>query len=242
MSVRRQPYNAPSALRRVVFAVVVIAVLLLALDFGARFWAQSWFASRVQDTLDSDASTDIEFHGFPFLTSFAAGHFDRVEVSAGAVDARGLMLRSVHLDLDDVTFPRGSMLSRGSGRIDVGSGRGEVQVPEHALSAYVQARGIPINVELLDGRVRVSTEVQVGPASASASATGPLRLSGRRLVFEPSEVDVDGGVAVPPAAVAFEVPVPRLAPGVEYRSVVVEDRVARLLIEIEDAVLRVREG
>lgn len=239
MSVRRQPFSTPSVVRRVVFVVVTVLVLLVALDFVAKYWAQSWFASRVQDALDSDASTEVELQGFPFLASFAAGRFDGVEVSVAAVDAHGLLLRAVHLDLDDVSFSRGSMLSRGTGRIAVGSGSGEVQVAEDALSAYVQARGVPIDVQLLRDRVRVTTELEVGGLAASASASGPLRLSGRTLVFAPRDVDVDGGIAVPPAAVAFEVPVPTLLPGIGYRDLEIEDGVARLFVVLEDAVLRV---
>ena len=239
MSIRREPRRVPSVARKVVITLILVGALLVALDFGSRLWAQSWLAGRVQDALATESSTEIELHGFPFLAQFAAGRFDGAEVSVAAVDSHGLLLRSIHLDLEDVSFPRGSLVSRGSGRIHVGSGDGEVVVPEDSLSAYLLDRGIPVSVELLDGRVRASTQLEGAGISGTASATGPLRLTGGRLVFAPTEVEVDGGIALPPDAVAFDVRVPRLLPGLSYRSVIVEDGAVRVIVELRDTTLRV---
>ena len=240
MGIRREPRRLPGIGRRLFGILLSLALLGVALDFGLRFWAQSWLEGRVREALATTASPDIQLEGFPFLVQFARGRFERVEASAGPVDARGLLVRSIRLDMRDVSFSRGSLITRGGGRIRVDHGSGQIEIEEDALTAYLQDRGFPVTVELVGPDIRVSSDFDVAGASLTASATGPLELDGQRLRFSPNEIDVAGGdVAIPPGRLAFDLPSPRLLRGVRYDRVEVEEGVARLLVTLRDAVIEV---
>lgn len=226
--------------RKLLVALVVVVALLAAADVGLRLWAESWVAGRVAESLGASEKPDLDLEGFPFLLQFARGRFDRVDVRAEGVRAQGLALRSVTLELEDVRFSRGQLLSRGRGVIRAGTGGGRAVVTDEAVSALIQEQGQPVRVEFVGPGIRVSTTLSIGDRQFEVAASGRLRLREGSVTFSPTRVESPGPLEVPPGTVSFDVPLPELAPGIRYSRIRVASGEASLTVEVEDAAIRVR--
>jgi hypothetical protein len=139
---------------------------------------------------------------------------------------------------EDLVFD-GAALVRGSGGITSGGGGAQAVVTEDALSTYLQEQGTPVLVRLPGPGIRVSTRVNAGNETTTATAVGRIQVEGGSLVFSPDDVEVEGSVGVPAAALAFEVPLPDLISGITYESVIVNDGVAAIEASLEGAELPV---
>jgi LmeA-like phospholipid-binding len=74
--------------------IVIIAGVLLGLDFGARAVAESVMASKIQrQGLHSKPSVSID--GFPFLTQVASRNFSHVTISAADVPAGPVTITTI---------------------------------------------------------------------------------------------------------------------------------------------------
>jgi hypothetical protein len=237
----RRPAPTPRSgmARKLAVSAVVIAILLVGADLGLRAWAEGWVAGRVAQSMGLSRDPRIELHGFPFLVQFARGRFDRVELDADELLVEGLMIESARLDLEQVRFARSQLLARGSGAIRARRGSGEVVVTDRALSALVQAEGVPVEVEFLGPKIRVSTTLRIDEQELDASATGRLRFEEGAVSFSPDRVTVGGPFTVPADTVAFEVPLPELLPGVRYQGVRVGSGRATLEVAVREAAIRV---
>lgn len=216
--------------------LAVLAALFLAADVGLRLWAQAALAARIGQSLGTSAQPELDLDGFPFLFQVAAGRFDGVEIEAEAVDAEGLVLRDVALDLRDVSFSMGALLD-GTGTFRAERGSGQAMVTDEDLSSFVQTQGHPVDVRFEGRGVRVLTTLSVGPDQVEVSATGPLELRRGRLRFRPRTVRAGGTIAVPASAFAIDVPLPTLLPGLRYERLVVRRGTAELHVEINNAVI-----
>jgi hypothetical protein len=211
--------------RRLLAAVLVVAVLLVAAEVGLRLWAQSAAAATLREAFRLPRDTTVEIVGFPFLVECVTGHVDRARAEATDVPVDGLRVESVEVTLEDVRFGCLELL-RGRGGVRAGEAILEGTVTERAASVFVQEAGFPVTLRFLGPDVRVSARIEVAGAATSVSATGPLVLRGRTLSFEPEALEED--VPVPPGSLAFSVRLPSILPGVSVRRVTVRDGRATL--------------
>jgi LmeA-like phospholipid-binding len=77
----RRPATGGRKVRRYVAALVVIVVLLVGLDFGARVAAENIMATRIQKQGLSH-KPDVTIGGFPFLTQVASKDLQQVTIVA----------------------------------------------------------------------------------------------------------------------------------------------------------------
>ncbi|HEV3475033.1 MAG TPA: DUF2993 domain-containing protein [Actinomycetota bacterium] len=231
---RRDYPRVPGPGRAIITTLLVLAALFVGADVALRAYVEGRVAGAVQTSLGLPVRPDLDLHGFPFSLSFFRGRFDEVAVTVSDVEVDGLRLDRVVLRLADVRFAPREMLT-GSAHIRSQGGTGEAEVGEDALTAFVQDHDAPVEVRLLGPNVRVSTRVIVGEEETAASATGPLRLEGDTLVFDPQQVDLEGSVGIPAQALAFAVELPELIPGVRYDDVVVDEGTATLEADLAGA-------
>jgi hypothetical protein len=91
---RSGSYGSRRATRWLV-TIVVVVVVLLGLDFGARAVAESVMASKIQQQgLPSKPSVSIG--GFPFLTQVASRNFRHVTISAADVPAGPVTITTIN--------------------------------------------------------------------------------------------------------------------------------------------------
>ena len=222
--------------RSILIALLVLAAIGLGVDAGARAVAEARLASSVQRALQLPDEPDIELQGFPFLLQVARGRLDSLDVELRDVDAEGLNLDRVTLRFEELVFDRVALL-RGAGTVSVSSGSAQAVVTEDDLSTYLQEGGTPVLVRLDGPDIRVSTRISTGAETTSATAEGPVRVEGGRLLFSPDQVEVEGTVGVPAAALAFDVALPELVPGLRYESVLVNDGIAAIEADLGDTEL-----
>jgi len=76
--------------------VVVIAGVLLGLDFGARAVAESVVASKIQQQGGLQSKPSVSIDGFPFLTQAADRDFGHVTISAASVPAGPVTITTIN--------------------------------------------------------------------------------------------------------------------------------------------------
>jgi hypothetical protein len=222
---RREYPRVPGPGRAIAVTLIVLIALAVGVDIGLRLFTERRLARSAQVSLGLPQEPDLDLRGFPFLLQFARGRFDAVGIGADDVEAEGLLIDRVDLTFEDVAFDRGTLLG-GEGSITAGEGTGEAVLDEDEVSSYLQDHDVPVRVRFLGPAIRVSTRVSFDGSTTTASSQGRLRLVDGALVFEAEEVQVDGSIGIPAAALSFELPLPEVVPGIAYRDVTVEEGTA----------------
>jgi hypothetical protein len=157
----------------------------------------------------------VHIEGSPFLVKAAAGSIDRVTVKLGRFTSQGFTVNSANVVADGLTFNSREAM-RGRGPIVADTAKATVRITASDLSAYLQSRGLPLTVTAVGEVATVSGKVTAFGVTVSGTATGEIVLVGNNLKFAPTDVAVEGvsakvGAAVAKAALAFSVPIPRVA-------------------------------
>jgi hypothetical protein len=226
--------------RKLVVALVALALLAVGADFGFRLWAEDAVADRVDRSLGLPERPDVDFHGFPFSLQVLRSRFDGLDMEMEGLQAQGLVLDAVRLELHSVRFPRERLFSSGPATVRAQSGTGVIEVTDDDLTAYLQQRDVPVEVEFIGPEVRATAALSVAGFEVDAEATAELQLAGDALVFQPEQIEVADEVTVPVGALSFEVPLPQPFPGVRLDRLVVEEGVARIEGDLRDLTLRLR--
>ena len=92
-------------MRKFLITLIVLAVLLVAADFGARAYAESQTATAVQQELGTTAVPDVSIEGFPFLFHAVRGEYPQVIITATNIDNGLLPGIRAQLNLAQVTLP-----------------------------------------------------------------------------------------------------------------------------------------
>lgn len=158
--------------RRWLVAAVVVVLLLVGLDLGARAVAQSELASRAKSASGAQ-SASAAIHGFPFLWDLLAqGSISGIHVHLSEVPAGPLRLSAVDVQLDGTHIDRGALFSHRQVHVEsIDSATAEVTVTAADLSAAVGGTvslpgagrilvtvaglGVPAQIHVLDDRVLV---------------------------------------------------------------------------------------
>ncbi len=97
-------YQAPKQKhtgRKLLTWVIVILVILVALDFGAKAFAESEAATQIQKQGFPRKPT-VGIAGFPFLTQVISRHFEKVTISSAQFPAGPVMVSKLNVVADNV--------------------------------------------------------------------------------------------------------------------------------------------
>jgi hypothetical protein len=168
---------------------LVFAVILLALVVGADFAAAAFLESRakeaVRDEFQLGQEPDVQIRDFPFLLSAVRGHVGEVNVDARNVQAEGVVLSEVGVDLFDAEVPHSIVLD-GSGVITVERVSGEVRLAEAEVNRLLQQQAPGVTVRLGAGAVQLSLTRDVLGQQLEISLTGEPSLEGGVARFQPT--------------------------------------------------------
>lgn len=187
-----------SALRSTVIAVLVLLLIAVGIDQGARLIVQSAAASRFQSSEHLPSKPSIRVMGFPFLTQLARRRFDHVRVSANGLvlsqSSSSLRITSLTADLYGLTVA--SDLSSAVTR----SGTGTALISYPDLSRYA---GVTVSYagagQRGHGRVQAGKTISVLGQSISGTVTAEPTVSGQNeIAFNDPQLNV-GGATVPQA-------------------------------------------
>lgn len=205
------PTYAPAARRtrrplRLAITVLVLIGVLVAVDRIGVAVAESAVAQTVQRSQHLADKPSVHIDGFPFLTQFARGKYDKIELSDDNVTV-GRNGRTVSLEHLEVTLHKVTV-ARDFKSATADSGTGDARMSYQELSRTLGARLSYAG----SGRVTAGASLVVGGQRISGSITARPQLSGHSLQFVAPQVTVDGGPA--PSAVAaalsgvFGAPIP----------------------------------
>jgi hypothetical protein len=132
-------------LRTLIIVLIVIIGLLVALDFGARAYAESRAASEIQKQgFPKKPNVDIE--GFPFLTQVIARDFKTIKVSSTDVTEGPLQIQAINATANGVHLDS----SFSGGTITTVDGTASVTFPAlaNAMTSQAGALGALANAGL----------------------------------------------------------------------------------------------
>jgi LmeA-like phospholipid-binding len=179
--------------------IIALVVLAVGADIGLRLWTEGWLAGEAQRALRLDERPDVDLHGFPFGVQFMDGLFPRVDLEVQGLREGDLVLDRVTIEGRRVHFSRRAVFgSGGGGTVRAEAAVGEVQLSDDAMSGYLEANDVPLEVTFLGPDVRASGSFALAGAEVEASATSTLGLEGSALVFRLEEVEVGEAVEVRP--------------------------------------------
>lgn len=187
-----------STLRSTVGTVLVLLLIAVGVDQGARLITQSAAANRFQSSQHLPSKPSIHVMGFPFLTQLARRRFDHVRVTANglvlAQSSSSLRIASLTADLYGLTVA--SDLSSAVTR----SGTGSALISYPDLSRYA---GVTVSYAGAGqggrGRVQAGKTISVLGQSISGTIAAVPAVSGQNEIsFNDPQVNV-GGAAVPQA-------------------------------------------
>lgn len=88
-------------LRTVIIVVIVVLGLLVALDFGARAFAENKMASEIQQQ-GFPKKPSVSINGFPFLTQVISRDFKNIQVSSSNITEGPLLIQSINATMTGV--------------------------------------------------------------------------------------------------------------------------------------------
>lgn len=95
------PQKRSSRGRKLVIWIVVVLVVLVGLDFGAKFAAESVAASEIQKQ-GFPVKPSVSIAGFPFLTQVIARNFHQVTISSSAFKEGPITIKSMTVTTDNI--------------------------------------------------------------------------------------------------------------------------------------------
>jgi LmeA-like phospholipid-binding len=169
--------------RRLLAALLVLAVLLLLADRGSALVAERLIAARAQDSADLQASPSVDVGGFPFLTQVLAGRYDDVRLRARGPVA-GTPVDRLDVRVTGARVPLRTLSSGGPRSVPVDGLRATVLLSYAALSQQV---GRGLRVSAAGDRLRVEGTVEVLGRTLRATATSSVRLADGRVQVRAQE-------------------------------------------------------
>lgn len=161
-------------MRKLLVTLVVLAVLLLAADFGGRAYAEYRAASAIQTELGLTQSPDVSIEGFPFLWHAVQGSYPQVIVSATNVDEGLLPGTQARVTLSTVTLPLRDALAGDTSNLAAQATNLQVVIPISSLQAALPRQDVTLSAGP-NGTLQASATITV--LGVTIPLTGSARLS-----------------------------------------------------------------
>ncbi len=164
--------------------LVLLAVLLVVADIGARAYAQGRAESEIRSQLPTNLQGDVSVSigGFSFLSQLVAGSFHEVQLDAPALTVDGVPL-AAHVTATDVPTD----LSK-----PVGDIQATVTLDQAAVDSIVALPG-DASLVLGDGAVSYDGQVTVLGLTIGYRITGTVQASGTDVVIQPQSAALTQG-------------------------------------------------
>jgi hypothetical protein len=132
------------ALRRTIVALVVLAGLLVAADFGAAAIVEHEVSKKAREQLQLREDPAIKIGGFSFLMQAFSGEYDTVVVDAKGVPVNTLRDVEVHAELLGVQAPLSDVIGGSLAGVPVREVRGQLRVKASDVNRAIQANAQPV--------------------------------------------------------------------------------------------------
>lgn len=201
-------------MRKLLIALGVLVVLLIAIDRIALVIAEDEIASRIATAYSLPADPGVSITGFPFLTQVVSGNYQQIGVTADQIQADGVTLHNLNVHLTGVHASISQLLGGGSSTITADRAAGTALVDFATVKqrlpreAQVSVGGQNLTVSGIqlspDGKnLKLSGTASYLGASAPVSATAALSVSPSGITVTPGDATVAGGlISIPGSAIS----------------------------------------
>ena len=175
--------------------MLVLAVVLVGADFGARFVAQDRVGAALQGPLQLSQPPEVDLHGFPFLTQALAGRYDDVELTGTGIRYGQLRDLTLSARLHGVTVPPDALLAGRVTTIPTNSVDAEARVGADDLGRLLRLDDVtvaPADAGDATSAIRLTSTVTVSGRSVPVTATASARLRGSRVTLALRDVQPGG--------------------------------------------------
>ena len=160
-------------MRRLLGFLLVLAVVALGVDFGARLFAARQIGDAVQVRLGLDERPEVTIAGFPFLVQAVRGEYRSIGARLPATTLGPLTGVSAGVVLDGVRLPLSDALGGDVDRLTADSGRARLTVPAASIGTAAGLPGLAVTTQ--DGGLLLAATVTVlgqqVPVTARLDAT-----------------------------------------------------------------------
>ncbi len=160
-------------MRKFLITLVVLAVLLVAADFGARAYAEYRAASAIQTELGLAQSPDVSIEGFPFLWHAVQGSYPQVIISAGNVSGQ-LPGTQARVTLTTVAMPLRDAAAGDTSHLTAQATNLQVVIPISSLQAALPRQDVTLSAGP-NGTLQAGATLTV--LGVTIPVTGSARLS-----------------------------------------------------------------
>jgi hypothetical protein len=197
-------------MRKLLIALVILVVLLIAIDRIGLVLAEDQIASRIATAYNLPTDPGVSITGFPFLTQVVTGNYQQIDVTADQVQADGATLHDLNVHLTGVHATISQLLSSGSSTVTADRAAGSALVGWATVDQRLP-RGFRITP---DGKnLMVSGKLSYRGLEVPVTGSVALGVSGSGITVTPENVSLPGGISLPVSAVSqlrFAVPLGNL--------------------------------
>jgi hypothetical protein len=186
--------------RKLLITLVVLAVLLVAADFGARAYAEHRAATAVQSELGLATTPDVSIEGFPFLWHAVQGSYPEVIITSSNVDQGTLPGTSARVDLTTVTLPLRDAIAGDTSNLAAAATALQVVIPLSSLQQALGRDDVTLSAGP-NGTLQVSSTVTVAGVSFPVTGTATISVSDNALTLRVQQLSA-AGVDLTPVAQA----------------------------------------
>lgn len=192
----KQQGNRKRRLPRVLIALVVVLGVLVAADFGFRWFAEHKVSEQLHAQLHGKKQPKVNVHGFPFSTQALGGDYRNITVRASGVPATKTVRElGFHLNLRHVHAPLGKLISGELKRVPVDAVDGRVSIKDSDIARMLHLPNIRLGPASIKS---VLADEQGHPDGDTEHGTrAGFRLqSSTSILGKPTKVTVFGLVSV----------------------------------------------
>jgi hypothetical protein len=162
--------------------LLILVVLVVGLDFGARWWATERVASEIQTQLQLAAKPDVDVSGFPFLVEAFRGEYDSISADFPPQQLGAVSGVSAVVILHDARIPFSDAISGNVNALTAASANATLSIPLTSLAAAAGLPGLTITqngtqltvsgtVSVLGQQIPVSADLSVGVSADGITLT-----------------------------------------------------------------------
>lgn len=165
--------------------VVVIVVLLVIADSAVRAYTEQRVSDEIEKNLPSDITADVTTHigGFSVLQQYLAGTFQRVELDAPKVVAKGAPL-SANVVATGVPADFSKPIQDATGTLSIS---------QESLNTLVQIPGATGDITLGDGTIGYDGSISLLGLPVQYTVTATPEAAGDQVLLKPEKANLKTG-------------------------------------------------
>ncbi len=197
--------------RRWLIALVVLILVLVGLDFGAKAFAENAIATKIDSSgLGTKPSVNIE--GFPFLTQVASRDLSQIDINASNFTVKQVVISSLHATATGVR-PNASFNGATISKIN-----GTVVVSFTTVTNLIPIPGLTVTADPADGPDAIKFDSSLGGAVGKIDHPSPnvVNIEVGKLTGLAGLASLIGGSTI---ASSYTFSIPKLPAGLVVRSI-----------------------